>query len=150
MELKLSFFRAAILFWLSVSLAGQFLFNLPYVSAMAASSPSGQTIGQTMADQTANKEADKTRNFDRAQGHEEATFALSDKQKRDILKSNFEKTKHDVDQLVDLTKQLQGELEKSNENVLSLGVIDKVDKIEKLAKKIKSSAQGERALLMSK
>jgi len=146
MELKLSFFRAAILIWLSVSLAGRFLFNLPFVSAMAASSPSGQT----MADQTADKEADKTRNFDRVRGHEEVTLTLSDKQKRDILKLNSEKMKQNVDQLVDLSKQLQGELEKSNENVLSLGVIDKADKIEKLAKKIKSSAQGDRALLMSK
>ena len=95
-----------------------------------------------MADQTADKEADKTRNFNRVPAQEEAPLTLSDKQKRDILKLNSEKMKHDVDQLVDLSQQLQGELEKSNENVLSLGVIDKADKIEKLARKIKASARG--------
>jgi hypothetical protein len=67
---------------------------------------------------------------------------LSQKQKKDLLKDNFEKMKHDADELADLAKSLQEDLNKSNENVFSLGVVDKADKIEKLAKKIKGTARG--------
>ena len=67
---------------------------------------------------------------------------LSQKQKKDLLKDNFEKMKRDADELADLAKSLQDDLNKSNENVLSLRVVDKADKIEKLAKKIKGVARG--------
>jgi len=67
---------------------------------------------------------------------------LSDKQKREMLKSNFDRMKRDAKELADLAKDLQDQLDKSNENVLSLGIVDKADKIEKLARKIKSNARG--------
>jgi hypothetical protein len=67
---------------------------------------------------------------------------LSQKQKKDLLKDNFAKMKRDADELADLAKSLQEDLNKSNENVFSLGVVDKADKIEKLAKKIKGAARG--------
>ena len=57
------------------------------------------------------------------------------------MKANFEKMKRDAGQLADLAKALQEELNKSNENILSLDIIEKADKIEKLAKRIKGSAQ---------
>jgi hypothetical protein len=69
-------------------------------------------------------------------------LVLSQKQKKDLLKDNFEKMKRDADELADLAKSLQEDLNKSNENVFSLGVVDKADKIEKLAKKIKGTARG--------
>ena len=72
----------------------------------------------------------------------EAHPELSKKQKRDLLKSNFEKLRDDADELADLAKSLQDDLDKSNENVLSLKVVDKAEKIEKLAKKIKGEARG--------
>ena len=50
--------------------------------------------------------------------------------------------KKDTDVLLDLAKSLQKDLDGSNQNVLSLKVLDKADKIEKLAKKIKNSARG--------
>lgn len=65
---------------------------------------------------------------------------LTPKQQRAILKSNFEKMKQDADELADLAKSLQQDLHQSNQNVLSLKVLGKADKIEKLAKKIKSLA----------
>ncbi len=68
---------------------------------------------------------------------------LSKKQKQDLLKSNFEKLKHDADELSTLAKSLQQDLDKSNENVLSLKVLDRAEKIEKLARKIKSEAKGD-------
>jgi hypothetical protein len=68
---------------------------------------------------------------------------LTGKQKQDILKSNFEKLKRDADELAALAKSLQEEIDKSNENVLSLKVMEKAEKIERLAKKIKAVAKGE-------
>jgi hypothetical protein len=67
---------------------------------------------------------------------------LSGKQKRDLLKTNFEKMKRDAGELADLAKALQEELNKSNENILSLDIVEKADKIEKLARKIKGTARG--------
>jgi hypothetical protein len=68
--------------------------------------------------------------------------ALTRKQKKDLLKQNFEKMKRDADELATLAKALQEELAKSNENVLSFQVVTKAEKIEKLAKRIKSTARG--------
>jgi hypothetical protein len=67
---------------------------------------------------------------------------LSPRQKQDLLKSNFERMKKDMDVLLDLAKSLQKDLDGSNQNVLSLKVVDKADRIEKLAKKIKNTARG--------
>ena len=67
---------------------------------------------------------------------------LTPKQQRDILKSNYEKMKEQADELADLAKSLRDDLNKSNQNILSLQVVDKADKIEKLAKKIRDSAKG--------
>ena len=67
---------------------------------------------------------------------------LSKKQKKDLLKDNFAKMKREADELADLAKSLQEDLNNSNENVLSLRVVDKAEKIEKLAKKIKGTARG--------
>lgn len=64
------------------------------------------------------------------------------KQQRELLKSNFEKMKRDADELVDLAKALQEELGKSNENIFSLRLVEKAEKIEKLAKRIKGAARG--------
>lgn len=75
--------------------------------------------------------------------HEEEPGAqITRKQKRDFLKQNFEKMKRDAEELAALAKALQEELDRSNENLLSLQVVDKAEKIEKLAKRIKSTARG--------
>jgi hypothetical protein len=73
----------------------------------------------------------------------EPTRALSAKQKQDLLKSNFERMKRDADELATLAKSLQDDLNKSNEHVLSLQIVEKADKIEKLARRIKSVARGD-------
>jgi hypothetical protein len=64
------------------------------------------------------------------------------KQKHELLKWNFEKLKRDADELEALAKSLQEDLGKSNQNVLSLKVVNKAGKIEKLARKIKEAAKG--------
>jgi hypothetical protein len=67
---------------------------------------------------------------------------LSKKQKRNYMKANFQKMRQDADELATLAKSLQDELNKSNENILSLQIVENADKIEKLAKKIKNMAKG--------
>lgn len=68
--------------------------------------------------------------------------ALTAKQKKALLKDRFEKNKRRAAELVKLSKALQKELDKSNPDVMSLQVIKKAEKIEKLAKKIKDDARG--------
>jgi hypothetical protein len=67
---------------------------------------------------------------------------LTAKQKRGLLKERFEKNKRRAAELVKLSQALQRELDKSNPDVMSLEVIEKAEKIEKLAKKIKDEARG--------
>ena len=68
--------------------------------------------------------------------------SLVRKRQKDLLKFNFDKMKEDADELAALAKSLQEDLDKTNENVLSLKIVEKAEKIEKLAKKIKSAARG--------
>ena len=74
---------------------------------------------------------------------EETGPPLTKKQKQEILKSNFEKMKRDADELAELAKSLQEDLDKSNHNVLSLKVVERTERIEKLARKIKTAAKGQ-------
>jgi hypothetical protein len=136
---KSSFYRTAILLWLLVTLAGQMLGVPRITSATAAPSHPEAT---TQVDNP-----DAPQRSPRAQSNEESAIPprqspLSEKQKRDLLKDNFEKMKRDAGELADLAKALQEELNKSNENILSLNIVDKADKIEKLAKRIKGTARG--------
>jgi hypothetical protein len=64
------------------------------------------------------------------------------KRKKALLDYNFKKLKEHAQDLAELTKSLQTEIEKSNENVLSLEIIKKADEAEKLARKIKNEAKG--------
>lgn len=66
---------------------------------------------------------------------------LTAKQKRDLGKYRFKKMKEHADELAMLAKSLQEDLDKSNANVLSLQVVVKAEKIEKLAKKIREEAK---------
>lgn len=68
--------------------------------------------------------------------------SLSPKQKQELLKSGFQQMKKDSDQLLELARSLQKDLDKTNQNVLSVKVVDKAERIEKLAKKIKNTARG--------
>ncbi len=67
---------------------------------------------------------------------------LKEKQKRELMKANYEKMKRDAEELSSLAKSLQEDVDKSNENVLSLHIVEKAEKIEKLAKRIKGVAKG--------
>lgn len=64
------------------------------------------------------------------------------KQRQELLKFNLDKMKRDVDEMADLAKSLQEDLRKANQNVLSLTIVQRAEKIEKLAKRIKETARG--------
>jgi len=55
-----------------------------------------------------------------------------------MLKQSFEQTQKDAAQLYDLATELKQEMEKANEDVLSITVMKKAEDIEKLAEKIKN------------
>lgn len=67
---------------------------------------------------------------------------LTSKEKRELMKSYFKKTKDDVAQLADMVNGLRDELDKTSANTFSLAVIHKAENIEKLARKIKKEAKG--------
>jgi hypothetical protein len=60
-----------------------------------------------------------------------------------MLKSKFEKMKEDAQELASLADSLKGEVDKSSENILALQIVEKAEKIEKLAKRIKNAAKGD-------
>jgi len=133
---KSSFYRTAILLWLFVSFAAQMPGAPRTISATSPTSP-------PQAATPPHSDGGASESVRQAQSNVEPPQApLSGKQERDLLKANFEKMKHDAGELADLAKALQQELNKSNENILSVDVIDKADKIEKLARKIKGTARG--------
>ena len=139
---KSTFYRTAILLGVGVSFAAQMPDASHFLSASAAQLPSQQmsqkgtsgekSISQRVSERQAQINADEP-------GQQSQ---LSGKQQRKLLKSNFERMKKDAGELTDLAKALQDEVNKSNENVLSLDIVDKADKIEKLARRIKGNARG--------
>lgn len=131
----LRFSRIAIPLWLFVTLAGQML-GVPLIIPATAAPLHPEATTQAADTETSQAVTNAQSN------QESSQEPLSAKQKRDLLKANFEKMKRDAGELAGLAKALQEELNKSNENILSLNIVDKADKIEKLAKKIKVTARG--------
>jgi len=131
MTLKSPFYRAAILFPLFLSLAGVAPSSLSGQNGQAGAIPHGTAIQsiQTLQEKEANSQLTR----------DNSSQVMSPEQRR---KASFENMKRDVDELADLVKALQEELRKANENILSRGIVDKADKIGKLAKKIKGAARG--------
>ena len=58
-------------------------------------------------------------------------------QRREILKADFEKSKSDAAELLELAEQLKEDLEKDDRYVLNLRTLKKAEDIEKLARRIK-------------
>jgi hypothetical protein len=67
--------------------------------------------------------------------------SMREKRIRDLRKYRFKKMQEHGKELAKLAKSLQEDLEKSNENVLSLRIVDKARKCEKLAKQIQDEAR---------
>jgi len=72
----------------------------------------------------------------------EITEPMTPAQKQSIMRANFERSKSDAAELAALAKGLSEVLNKPNAKVLSLEVINRAEKIEKLAKKIRDETKG--------
>jgi hypothetical protein len=59
-----------------------------------------------------------------------------------IVQANFAKTKSDARELAALAKELREELNRPNATVLSVEVHSRLERIEKLAKKIREETKG--------
>jgi len=53
-----------------------------------------------------------------------------------------QKLKHDTDRLLELATELKQQVDRSNENLLSVDVVKKCEEIEKLAKDVKNKMKG--------
>ena len=67
---------------------------------------------------------------------------LTPRQRQYILRANFEKSKSDAAELAALAKQVREELNKPSVQGLSLEALARIDKIERLAKKIRDETKG--------
>ena len=73
--------------------------------------------------------------------HENGTDKMSAKQRATLIKANFEKSKKDAAELAALAKDLRQELSKPDVNLLAYEIINRADKIEKLARKIRDETK---------
>ena len=62
---------------------------------------------------------------------------LDAKREKAMNRDRYERIKRDTDKLLELATQLKEYVDKTNENVLSVDVINKADEIDKLAKSIR-------------
>jgi nitric oxide reductase activation protein len=65
-----------------------------------------------------------------------------DRAKR-INKERFDNLKRDTDKLLELATELKQNVDRANENTLSVDVIKKADEIDKLAKQIREKMKGQ-------
>lgn len=72
----------------------------------------------------------------------ESPEPLNPKMTKSIMESNFAKSKKDAAELAALAKQLREELDKPDANPLSAEVTNRIDRIQKLAKKIRDEMKG--------
>jgi hypothetical protein len=68
--------------------------------------------------------------------------SMSFHQKQSIVQANFLKSKNDAAELAFMARELCKELNQPNADVLSLGIVSRMEKIEKLAKKIRDETKG--------
>ena len=59
-------------------------------------------------------------------------------QKEAILKADHEKSLEDAAKLLQLSEEVQAELEKNDRHIVSLGTLKKLNEMEKLVKRIRS------------
>jgi len=144
-----------LVLWLSASLLGGMLGGFPGIPASAApqtplqkqqSNANGTNTTLDMAGAMENIKKSENSEGTHDPGVDDPANqpAKPGVNRRDqaLVRANYEKAKHDSVELAELAKSLQKELNQAGTNVLSLDVIDKANKIEKLAKRIKGNARG--------
>ncbi len=68
---------------------------------------------------------------------------LEKKMAKQRLQERYKNLKRDSEKLLELATELKQQVDKSNENVLSIDVMKKCEQIEKLAKSVRTKMQGE-------
>ena len=61
---------------------------------------------------------------------------------KEAAEKNFKELKESAVELADLSKQLSAEINEGGQHVISARLFDRLDKIEKLAKRIRDKAKG--------
>jgi hypothetical protein len=103
----------------------------------------GQSVGQTQGGFPITQQQFPGQNrFPRQPPSPESLPKSNQKREKVLMDYNFKKLKEHAQDLAELAKSLQTEIEKSNENVLSLEIVKKAEQAEKLARKIKNEAKG--------
>lgn len=115
---------------------------LAAIASVLVSLPPSQSAAGVQAPSTTASQAVPTQNHFPTEPPRDDSSTPSPKQKREILKSNFQKMKENAEDLAAEANALRDALEKSNANILSLDIVQRAEKIEKLAKKIKDGAKG--------
>lgn len=68
---------------------------------------------------------------------------MEHKREKAMNKQRFDDLKKDTDKLLELATELKQNVDRANENVLSLDVVKKADEIDKLAKQIREKMKGQ-------
>jgi hypothetical protein len=142
-----------LVLWLLASLLGGMLGGFPGIPVSAAPQPQQQQSNTNGNNPTRDMIAagEYIKKSENSEGTHEPGVddpanqpAKPGANRRDqaLVRANYERAKHDSVELAELARSLQQELNQAGTNVLSLDVIDKAAKIEKLAKRIKGNARG--------
>jgi hypothetical protein len=119
------------------------ILSLMIIAAGLVAAPVHAQIPAAASGQRNEHEAGNNSNRDNSPGPDVGLArSLSFKQKQSIMQANFLKSKSDAAELAVLAKDLCNELDKPNADVLSLGVVTRMERIEKLAKKIRDETKG--------
>ena len=110
-----------------------FSFGLAALVSVAAAQGFGQSEGAVPGNTLGTRYPDNSPTFPKR----------TRDQKKALMELNFKKLKDHAKALAELSKSLQDDIEKSNENVLSLEIVKKAEQAEKLAKQIKNEAKGD-------
>jgi cell envelope opacity-associated protein A len=116
---------------------------LPLADTRAASTPPGPPASPEESGAVSIAAILEAQNFPAPTDTTPLPPEITRKQRKDIQKMRFEKMKKDVGELATLADSLKDDVDKSSENILSLEIVEKAEKIEKLAKRIKNAAKGD-------
>lgn len=121
-------------FLLMVFLAASVCFEPPYAPAQPQQDQEAQEILQA---QRGHNPDQTPSGMDRHTPGSDNPIVLSEKQRKNLLHANLVKSRKDAAELAVLARQLRAELDKPDVTTLSADDMYRLDKIEKLAKKIR-------------
>jgi hypothetical protein len=119
---------------LLISMAVLAGFALPYAGAPLPQPQEGPDVLQS---QRGHNPDQSPTGMDRRSPGGDNPIVLTEKQRKELLHANLVKSRRDAAELSALARQLRDDLNQPTGKSLSRGDLDRLDKIEKLAKKIR-------------